>query len=181
MTIKGVLGNTNANGKYFAKVLTPTTYELYTTAALTAGTGRAGNAAYVASPTNIWSANLKRGSSTTLDVDYAFSTANPLNIIFKNASATTTEIRYSLASDTPGTNPASINVTIDPALVPSDGNTIGGVPFSQIFSSTIPAANKFDFNISVLRLPLSMAIYSVFRFQVPLLWAQGSTSRLASI
>ena len=143
-----MLGNTNANGKYFAKVLTPTTYELYTTSALTAGTGRPGNAAYVASTTDTWSANLKRGSAITLDVDYAVDTASPPKVTFKNASASATEIRYALASHTPAGNPAEINVSIDPVLVPSDANTIGGIPFSQVFSSAIPATNKFDFNIS---------------------------------
>ncbi len=43
---------------------------------------------------------------------------------------------------------ASVGITIDPALVPSDGNTIGGIPFSQIFSTSIPVANKFDFNLN---------------------------------
>ena len=148
VTIKGVLGNTNANGKYFAKVLTSTTYELFTTAALTTGTGRPGNAAYVASTTDTWSANLKRGTAITLDVDYALDAANPPRVTFKNASASATELRYSLASHTPAANPALINVTIDPTLVPSDANTIGGIPFSQVFSSTIPVANKFDFNLS---------------------------------
>ncbi len=153
VTIKGVLGNTNANGKYFAKVLTATTYQLFTDSAMTIG--RAGNAAYVASTTDTWSANLKRGSAITQDVDYAVDTANPPRIAFKNASESTTEIRYSLASHTPTANPAEINVTIDPFLrnraanpTTGDGNTIGGIPFSDVFSSTIPVANKFDFNIS---------------------------------
>ncbi len=44
VSISGVQGNTNANGLAFVKVISPTTYELYTNAALT--TGKAGNGAY---------------------------------------------------------------------------------------------------------------------------------------
>jgi hypothetical protein len=49
--IAGVGGNTNANGSYFAKRLTSTTFELYTDSGLT--TGRAGNGAYTSGGTTI--------------------------------------------------------------------------------------------------------------------------------
>lgn len=49
--IASVGGNTNANGSYFAKRLTSTTFELYTDSGLT--TGRAGNGAYTSGGTTI--------------------------------------------------------------------------------------------------------------------------------
>ncbi len=49
LTISGVIGNTNANGTYYAKVLSPTTFALYTDALLTIA--RTGNAAYVSGGT----------------------------------------------------------------------------------------------------------------------------------
>ena len=51
MTISGVLGNTNANGTYFAKVLTATTFELYTNSELTIA--QRGNGAYTSG--GLWS------------------------------------------------------------------------------------------------------------------------------
>lgn len=49
--IASVGGNTNANGSYYAKKLTSTTFELYTDSGLT--TGRAGNGAYTSGGTTI--------------------------------------------------------------------------------------------------------------------------------
>jgi hypothetical protein len=49
MFIAGVGGNTNANGSYYIKSLSATTYELYTDAGLTIG--RAGNGAYTSGGT----------------------------------------------------------------------------------------------------------------------------------
>ncbi len=50
VTISNVGGNTNANGTYFAKVITATTFEIYTDAELTVG--RRGNGAYTSG--GIW-------------------------------------------------------------------------------------------------------------------------------
>lgn len=60
VTIASVGGNTNANGTYYVKKLTSTTFSLYTDEALT--TGRAGNAAYTSGGTAI--------ATYTKDVDY---------------------------------------------------------------------------------------------------------------
>lgn len=49
VTIAGVGGNTNANGTYYAKKLSSSTFSIYTDAALT--TGRAGNASYTSGGT----------------------------------------------------------------------------------------------------------------------------------
>jgi hypothetical protein len=54
VSISGVAGNTNANGTYFVKVVSATTFELYINADLT--TGRAGNAAYTGG--GIWNTRL---------------------------------------------------------------------------------------------------------------------------
>jgi uncharacterized protein len=61
VTIASVGGNTNANGTYYVKKLSSSTFELYTNAGLT--TGRAGNAAYTSGGT----------AQTTFikDVDYS--------------------------------------------------------------------------------------------------------------
>ncbi len=152
VSIDGVLGNTNANGKYFAKVLTSTTFSLFTNKELTQA--RAGNAAYTSGGS--WSVVLTRGSASTLpNVDYSMSTANPPVITFKNATTATTRVEYSLASAVPSAVPASASFTIDPFLTSlaasnttGDGNTIGGIPFSQVFATSTPIANKFDFSLN---------------------------------
>ncbi len=134
VTIDGVLGNTNANGSYYAKVLTANTFELYTNRQLTQA--RNGNAAYTSGGS--WSVALSRGSALGAGVDYTMSSASPPQITFANATTSTTRVTYSLASATPAAAPTSVGFSIDSALVPSDNNTIGGIPFTQILSSTIP-------------------------------------------
>ncbi len=60
VSITGVGGNTNANGTFFVKVLSPTSFELYTDALLT--TGRAGNGAYTSGGS--WNTQLATGTTT---------------------------------------------------------------------------------------------------------------------
>ncbi len=87
-------------------------------------------------------------TAIALDVDYAVDTASPPRVTFKNASASATELRYSLASHTPAANPAEINVLDRSCTCPKRREHHRGIPFSQVFSTAIPVANKFDFNLS---------------------------------
>ena len=90
---------------------------------------------------------LKRGNALTdVGVDYIVDkTTSPITLRFKTATTAGTKVEYATATSPAN---ASIGILIDPALVPSDQNTIGGIPFSQLFSSAIPAANKFDFTMN---------------------------------
>ncbi|MEQ1825436.1 MAG: LamG-like jellyroll fold domain-containing protein, partial [Pirellula sp.] len=80
-------------------------------------------------------------------VDYILnSSTNPPTIQFVVATSGSTAVEYTTTA--PALDDASIGLEIDPTLVPSDGNTIGGIPFSQLFSTTIPLENKFDFGLN---------------------------------
>ncbi|MCA9125996.1 MAG: DNRLRE domain-containing protein, partial [Planctomycetales bacterium] len=84
----------------------------------------------------------------TLDrgTDYTLETSNsPPTVQFTNPTTAATEIQYAPAV---GASQASIGVSVDPTLVPSDNNTLGGIPFSQLFSTFTPLSDKFDFNVS---------------------------------
>gem|GEM_PF-4127407 len=90
---------------------------------------------------------LTRGNSLVeLGVDYILNTsASPPTVQFVSLTSGVTKVEYSTANALPN---ATIGISIDPALTPSDNNTIGGILFSQVFSSVIPVADKFDFGIS---------------------------------
>ncbi|WP_372894369.1 LEPR-XLL domain-containing protein, partial [Stieleria sp.] len=99
-------------------------------------------------------------------VSHAGATANDPDIVLKEGedfTLTGTTLTVTKATTTPievayaATNaPAAISVLVDPALIPSDNNTIGldaaepfrAIPFSQVFSSAIPLSDKFDFNVA---------------------------------
>ena len=73
-------------------------------------------------------------------VDYVLdTTVSPQIIRFKVATTAGTQVEYGAS--------AKIGVNINPALTPSDGNTLGGLPFTQVFNTGIPLANKFQFVI----------------------------------
>ncbi len=129
--LTGVQGNTNANGSYYVKVLSANTFSLFTNASLTVG--RAGNGAYTSG--GLWTVILTRGATLGAGVDYTMNAASPPQITFASPTVSSTRV----------TTPAVVNFSIDSGLTPSDNNTIGGIPLTQIFSSAIPLVNKFDF------------------------------------
>ncbi len=91
---------------------------------------------------------LNRGNSLSdPGVDYIVNTSTlPPTIQFVSSTTGATVVEYTTTAS--ALDNASIELNIDPALIPTDNNTIGGIPFSQLFSTSIPLENKFDFGLN---------------------------------
>ncbi|MCC6508377.1 MAG: hypothetical protein IT423_04670, partial [Pirellulaceae bacterium] len=94
---------------------------------------------------------LKRGNLLTdVGVDYIVeTTVSPARLRFRTATTAGTQVEYATATSPEN---ASISILVDPDLVPADANTIGGISFAQVFSSTIPLADKFNLTLNGMAL-----------------------------
>ncbi|MEQ1825946.1 MAG: LamG-like jellyroll fold domain-containing protein, partial [Pirellula sp.] len=112
ISISGVAGNTSANGTYFVKVVSSTSFELYTNAALT--TGVVGNAAYTSGGT--WTTRLSgvtgTGDSGSISLNGLFANIPYLlRVTTPNIVPTPYSLRFNLTGTSDATNLAAIPKT----------------------------------------------------------------------
>ncbi len=85
---------------------------------------------------------LRRGNALDEpDVDYVVqpTTPNP-TIQFRVPTSGLTQVQFTTTN--PSLDNAHIALSVDDNLVPVDGNTLGGIPFSQLTSTTVSLDDK---------------------------------------